>query len=60
MTDNPVRFWGRIISDALSDKYQADSLALALTKRLGLISNSGHRAVEKIGILQNLLVPRLR
>ena len=40
IADNPVKFLGRTISDALSDKYQADSLSLAFTKRLDLISNS--------------------
>ena len=55
----PSEVLGRIISDGLSDKYQADSLSLALTKGLHLISNSGHRAVQKLWILQHLLVPRL-
>ena len=32
IADNPVKFLGRTISDALSDKYEADSLSLALTK----------------------------
>ena len=54
-----MRFLGRTISDALLDKYQADSLSVALTKGLDLISNSGHRAVQKLWILQHLLVPRL-
>ena len=40
IADNPVKFLGRAISDALSNKYQADSLSLAFTKRLDLISNS--------------------
>ena len=56
--DNPVRFLVRTISDALSDKYQAGSLTLALTKELDLISSSGHCAVQKLWILQHLLVPR--
>ena len=60
IADNPVKVLGTSISDALSDKYQADSLSLALTKGLGLISNSGPRAVQKLWILQHLLVPRLR
>ena len=60
IADNPVKFWGRTISDALSDKYEADSLSLALTKGLALISNTGDRAVQKLWILQHLLVPRLR
>ena len=59
IADNPVKFLGRTISDALSDKYQQDSLSLALTKGLGLISNSGHCTVQKLWILQHLLVPRL-
>ena len=32
IADNPVKFLGRTISDALSDKYEADSLSLALNK----------------------------
>ena len=59
IADNPVKFWGRTISDALSDKYEADSSSLALTKGLALISNTGDRAVQKLWILQHLLVPRL-
>ena len=58
--DNPVKFLGRTISDALSDKYEADSLSLALTKGLALIGNTGPLAVQKLWILQHLLVPRLR
>ena len=50
IADNPVRFLGRTISDAMSGKYQADSLTLALTKGLGLISNSGHCAIQKLFI----------
>ena len=60
IAENPVTFLGRTILDALSDKYQADSLSLALTKGLDLISNSGDRAVQKLRILQHLLVPCLR
>ena len=59
IADNPVKFLGRTISVPLSDIYQADTLSLALTKLLGLISNSGHCAVQKLWILQHLLVPRL-
>ena len=60
IADNPVKFLERTISDALSNKYQADSLSLALNKGLDLISNSGHHVVQKLWILQHLLVPRLR
>ena len=31
--DNPVKLLGRAISDAQSDKYEADSLSLALRVR---------------------------
>ena len=55
-----MRFLERTISDALLDKYQADSLSVALTKGLDLISNSGHRAVQKLWILQHILIPCLR
>ena len=48
------------MSDALSDKYQANSLSLALTKVLGLISNSCHCAVQKLWILQHLFIPCLQ
>ena len=34
--------------------------SLALTKGLNLISNSGHRAVQKLWILQHILIPCLR
>ena len=60
IADNPVKFFGRTFSDALSDRYGADTLSSALTKGLDLTSNSGHRAVQKLWILQHLLVPRLR
>ena len=56
VADNPARFLERTISDSLSDKYQADSLTLTLTKRLGLISNSGHQVVQKLWILQYFFV----
>ena len=46
IADNPVKFLERTISDNLSDKYQADCLALLLTKGLGLINNSGHCVVQ--------------
>ena len=59
IADNLVKFLGRTILDALSDIYQADTLSLALTKGLGLISNSGHCTVQKLWILQHLLVPCL-
>ena len=59
IVDNPVKFLRRTVSDALSDKYQADSLSLALSKGLDLISNSGHCAVQKLWILHHLLVPHL-
>ena len=58
IADNPVKFFGRTFSDALSDRYGADSLSSALTKGLDLTSNSGHRAVQKLWILQHFLVPR--
>ena len=48
IADTPMRFLGRTISDALSDKCQADSLTLALIKGLGLISNSHHRIAQKL------------
>ena len=48
IADNIVRFLGRTIADTLSDKYQTDSLILALSKGLGLMSNSGHHAVQKL------------
>ena len=54
-----MRFLRRTISDALLDKYQADSLSVALTKGLDLISNSGHHAVQKLWNSQHLLFPRL-
>ena len=60
IADNPVKFLGRAISDALLDKYQAGTVSLALTKGLDLISNSGDHAVQKLWILQHLLVHRLR
>ena len=49
IADNPVKFLERTISDNLSDKYQADCLALLLTKGLGLINNSGHCVVQSWG-----------
>ena len=40
ITNNQVRLLERTISDALSDKYKGDSLTLALTKGLVLITMS--------------------
>ena len=55
-----MRFLGRTISDSLSDKYQADSLTLAVSKGLGLINNLGHCATQKLWILQYLFISQLR
>ena len=55
-----MKFLGRTISDALSDEYQEDSLILTLTEGLGLISNSVNLAVQKLWILQHILVPHLQ
>ena len=60
IADNPVKFLGRTISDSLSGKYQADSLTLALTKVLGWNRNFGHCAVQRVWMLQHLLVSRLQ
>ena len=54
--DNPMRLLGKTISDALSDKYKTDSLTLALTKGLVLMTNSHHDGVRKMWILYHLLV----
>ena len=51
-----VRFFGRTILGALSDNYQPDSLTLALSKGLGLISNCHHCLAQKLWTLQHRLV----
>ena len=53
---NPVMFLERTISDALSDNYQPDSLTLALSKGLGLISNCHNCLAQKLWTFQHRLV----
>ena len=58
ITENPVRFLGRTISDSLSDRNLVDSLSLSVTKGLGQFKTM-HRPVQKLWIMQHLLLPWL-
>ena len=61
ISEKPVKFLGRTISDSLSDKHQVDNLLfLSVNKGLALINKSKHRPVQKLWILEYLLLPQLR
>ena len=60
ITEKPDRFLGRTISDLLSVRKVVDSCSLLVTKGLALINQSKHRPVQKLWIMQHVLLPRLR
>ena len=60
ISTNPVRFLGRYITYKVNDKHQAEEFSQTVSKGLSLIDKSCHRGIEKVWILQHLLVPRLR
>ena len=60
ISENPVKFLGRTICDAVSDKAQLEIFKAYLHKSLSLIDKSKHRSIHKLWILQHLLIPRLR
>ena len=60
ITEKPVRFLGRTISDLLSVRKVVDSCSLSVTKGLALINQSKYRPVQKLWIMQHVLLPRLR
>ena len=60
ISNQPVKFLARTISFTVSDKDQLEVISSAVSKGLALIDKSFHRGVNKVCILQHLLVPRLR
>ena len=56
----PVRFLGRTIESYLSDKSSIDCCIETFNRGLLLIHKSGHKGINKVWILQHLLIPRVR
>ena len=58
--DNPVKFLGRVIDGSLTDRKSITELTEKLQDGLALIDKSDHTGVNKVWIMQNLLMARLR
>ena len=56
----PIRFLGRIINESLSDRDQVTMLVDKVESSLSIIDKSYHYGVNKVWILQFLLLPQLR
>ena len=56
----PVRFLGRIINGSLTDRNSTDELEEKLRDGIKLIDKSAHSGLDKVWILQFLLVPQIR
>ena len=56
----PVKFLGRSIDHNLSDAVAVDNLIQQCHQGLLAIDKSFHRGVQKLWILQHLLIPRIR
>ena len=56
----PIKFLGRVIDSSLSDKEQVLKLVEKVQSGLNIIDKSGHYGVDKVWILQFLLLPQLR
>ena len=57
---SPIKFLGRVIKETLSDKDQVGELISKVESSLIVIDKSLHLGVNKVWILQNLLLPQLR
>ena len=57
---SPIKFLGRVIKESLSDKDQVGELISKVESSLIVIDKSLHLGVNKVWILQNLLLPQLR
>jgi len=58
--DNAVKFLGRVINGSLTDRKNVEELTEKLQTGLKRIHRSKHKGIEKLWILQHLLVPRIR
>ena len=56
----PVKFLGRIIDGSISDRKSIDELQIKLTEGLSIIDRSFFTGVQKVWILQHLLIPRIQ
>ena len=56
----PIKFLGRVIKESLSDKNQVGELIDKVESSILVIDKSFHLGVNKVWILQNLLLPQLR
>ena len=59
ISNQPVKFFGRTNSFTVSGKDQMEVISLAVSKGLALINKSFHKEVQKVWILQHLLMPWL-
>ena len=59
ISNQPVKFFGKTNSFTISGKDQMEVISLAVSKGLALINKSFHKGVQKVWILQHLLMPRL-
>ena len=57
---NPIKFLGRVIDGSLSDRKSLTELQVKLQNGLSLIDKSSHSGINRVWIMQNLLMPRLR
>ena len=56
----PVKFLGRIIDGSLTDRKSIDELQKKLLQGLSIIDKSFFTGVQKVWILQHLLIPRIQ
>ena len=59
LSNQPVKFLGRTILFTVSEKDQMEVIFSAVSKGLTLINKSFHKGVNKVWILQHLLLPWL-
>ena len=57
---NPIKFLGRIVNGSLNDKNATQDIERKLVDGLKMIQNSKLGNKEKVWILSNLLIPRIR
>ena len=57
---NPVKFLGRSIDFSLTDKDAVENFVSAVLTGLDLIDKSSHKGIQKVWILQNMFISRLR
>lgn len=59
ISNQPVNFFGKPNSFTVSGKDQMEVISLAVSKGLALINKFFHKGVQKVSILEHLLMPRL-